>query len=61
MLEEVSLNLPAKAEDIAELKIGSVVFLNGLVYTAREGVYNKILSQGEALPDGVMEKSNGQF
>ena len=61
MLEQVTLNLPASPEDIAKLKIGSVVFLNGVVYTAREGVYNKVLNQGVALPDGVMELSNVNF
>ncbi|MBX2882308.1 MAG: fumarate hydratase C-terminal domain-containing protein [Granulosicoccus sp.] len=61
MLEQVSLNLPATPEDIAQLKIGSVVFLNGVVYTAREGVYNKVLNQGVALPDNVMELSNVNF
>ena len=61
MLEEVSVDLPAKPEDIANLTLGSVVYLNGVVYTAREGVYDRILVQGEALPDGLKTRSNVNF
>ncbi len=61
MLEHVSLNLPASGDDIAKLKIGSVVFLNGVVYTAREGVYHKVLNQGVALPEGLTQLSNANF
>ena len=42
-LREVNLQLPATAEDIAQLKPGNIVFLSGIVYTAREGVYDRIL------------------
>ena len=61
MLEQVHLDLPARPEDIAGLKLGSVVFLNGVVYTAREGVYDKVLTHGNPLPDGVIESSNVNF
>jgi L(+)-tartrate dehydratase beta subunit len=32
-----------------------------VIYTAREGVYKKIIENGEALPDGVKELSNVNF
>lgn len=44
------LDLPARAEDIARLEIGSAVYLNGTVYTAREGVYKQVLEEGVPLP-----------
>ncbi|XDZ66112.1 fumarate hydratase C-terminal domain-containing protein [Alphaproteobacteria bacterium LSUCC0684] len=44
------LDLPARPEDIARLKPGDVAYLNGIVYTAREGVYNRVLGGGEDLP-----------
>ena len=60
-LKQVRLSLPAKPEDIAALELGSVVFLSGLVYTAREGVYNRVLVEGHSLPPGLTEASNVNF
>jgi hypothetical protein len=42
--EGVPPNLPSRETSPAEL--GSAVYLNGLVYTAREGVYKKVLDEG---------------
>ncbi|MEZ5729940.1 MAG: fumarate hydratase C-terminal domain-containing protein [Burkholderiaceae bacterium] len=58
---QVRLSLPAKAEDIARLELADVVFLDGLVYTAREGVYQRVLGDGEPLPEGLVESSNVNF
>ena len=55
------LNLPAQKEDLAKLELGSAVFLNGLVYTAREGVYKKVLDDKEALPLDLRAISNVNF
>ena len=41
-LEEVSLQLPASPDAIAQLEVGSIVYLSGIVYTAREGVYDRV-------------------
>jgi len=60
-MKQVSLELPATPEAIAELKPGYIVTLNGLVYTAREGVYDRILSGRSKLPDGLKESSNVNF
>lgn len=60
-LRKVSLNLPASPEDIAALRPGDVAFLNGVVYTAREGVYERVLLKGEALPEGLRETTNANF
>ena len=61
MLNKVNLDLPASPDDIAKLAIGSIVFLNGIVYTAREGVYNKVLVDGRELPDDLVSRSNVNF
>lgn len=60
-LKQVSLNLPASPEDIAALELGSIVYMNGVVYTAREGVYQKVMADGEALPVDLDGLSNANF
>lgn len=41
--KEVKLATPLKREDIADLKIGDVVYLNGIVYTARDMAHIRIM------------------
>lgn len=57
----VRLKVPVKTEDLAGLKIGSVVYLDGIIYTAREGVYKKILEDGDSLPSDLQSLSNANF
>jgi L(+)-tartrate dehydratase beta subunit len=57
----VRLKVPVKPEDLAGLKIGSVVYLDGVIYTAREGVYKKVLEDGDDLPNGLQLLSNVNF
>ena len=61
MLEEVHLSLPADAGAIAALTLGSVVYLDGIVYTAREGVYQRVLNEGHPLPQALGKISNVNF
>jgi len=61
MLNKVSIDLPATPEAIAALELGAIVYLNGVVYTAREGVYDRILSQNGQLPEGFKSISNVNF
>lgn len=61
MLKEVSLDLPASPEAIAALEVGSIVYLNGIVYTAREGIYDRVLAQGHQIPDQLSALSNANF
>ena len=49
-LKTVHLQLPAKTEDLAALELGTVVYLTGRVYTAREGVYKRAVEDGAGLP-----------
>jgi len=60
-LKQVSLNLPATPEDIAALELGSIVYMNGVVYTAREGVYQKVIGEGQPLPVDLTGVSNANF
>ena len=55
------LDLPAKKEDIEKLELGSAVYLNGLVYTARESIYKRVLDDGEPLPVDLKSLSNVNF
>ncbi len=49
-LEEVRLSTPVTPAAIAGLELGQVVYLDGVVYTGREGVYRRILDEGVAPP-----------
>lgn len=60
-LREVRLTLPASPEAIAGLRPGDVAYLTGVVYTAREGVYERVLKRGEKLPEGLAEVTNANF
>ncbi len=60
-MDEVHLRTPVSDADIARLKLGDVVYLDGILYTAREGVYRKVVDQGFGLPAGVAELTNVNF
>lgn len=60
-LKQVRLKTPVSGEDLKSLEIGSVVFLDGLIYTAREGVYEKILNKGETPPVDFTQMTNINF
>jgi len=60
-LKQFRLKLPATKEDLAQLEPGAIVFLDGVVYTAREAVYKSVLEEGLELPEGLSEISNVNF
>ena len=45
-----SLKLPATTDDLRKLEIGTVVYLTGRVFTAREGVYKRAIEDGVGMP-----------
>lgn len=49
-LKTVELNLPVDFETLKTLELGTVVYLNGRVFTAREGVYKRAIEDGFGLP-----------
>ena len=56
------VDLPASDEAIAKFKPGDVVYLSGVVYTAREGIYQRVLAEGQTLPMNNLEVvSNANF
>ena len=61
LLQSVRLKVPASSDDIAKLEIGSIVYLDGIIYTGREGVYKRVIEDGVAIPAGITELSNVNF
>jgi L(+)-tartrate dehydratase beta subunit len=51
-LKTVRLNLPASTADLRGLEIGSVAYLTGRLFTAREGVYKRAIGDGFGMPAG---------
>ena len=60
-MDEVRLTTPVSAEAISQLKLGDVVYLDGILYTAREGVYRKVVDLGHGLPASVRALTNVNF
>src|SRR2546421_7010104 len=60
-MDEVRLTTPVSAEAISQLKLGDVVYLDGILYTAREGVYRKVVDLGQGLPASVRQLTNVNF
>jgi L(+)-tartrate dehydratase beta subunit len=60
-MDEVHLTTPVGDADLARLKLGDVVYLTGALYTAREGVYRKIVDEGAELPASVRALTNVNF
>ena len=59
--QATQLSIPVKSEDLENLKIGTIVYLNGIIYTGREGVYKRILEEGYDLPLDLPALSNANF
>ncbi|HQT38794.1 MAG TPA: fumarate hydratase C-terminal domain-containing protein [Acidocella sp.] len=49
-LKTVDLQLPATTAQLQALEIGTVVYLTGRVFTAREGVYKRVVEEGHGMP-----------
>jgi L(+)-tartrate dehydratase beta subunit len=49
-LKTVHLSLPASAADLRALELGTVVYLTGRVFTAREGAYKRAIEDGIGMP-----------
>jgi L(+)-tartrate dehydratase beta subunit len=60
-MREVHLTTPVGEADIARLELGDVVYLSGVLYTAREGVYRKVVDEGRGVPDSVRALTNVNF
>ena len=60
-MNEVRLTMPVSDADVARLELGDVVYLDGILYTAREGVYRKVVDEGWGLPESVRALTNVNF
>ena len=49
-LTQHRLTAPVSHEDLEPLQIGEVVYLDGRIFTGREGVYKKAVEEGAGLP-----------
>ena len=61
MSRKVSLDTRGAPDELAALQLGDVVYLNGVVYTAREGVYRKIVDGQAVFPSSVAGLSRTNF
>jgi len=60
-MKTVHINAPVSDQAVADLSQGDIVFLSGVIYTAREGVYKRVLETGESLPIDLAAISNINF
>ncbi|SDY88119.1 fumarate hydratase C-terminal domain-containing protein [Citreimonas salinaria] len=57
----IRLSTNPAPEALAELKLGDVVYLDGVIYTGREGVYKMALEDGADLPLDLPAESAANF
>ncbi len=55
------LSVPVSDADLATLELGDIVFLDGVIYTGREGVYQRYLGDNIEPPVPLAEISNVNF
>jgi L(+)-tartrate dehydratase beta subunit len=60
-LKKVRLKTPVQVADLRNLEVGNVVYLDGVLYTGREGLYNKLLVEGTPPPVPLQSISNVNF
>ena len=60
-LKRARLSVPVEDAALEGLEIGTVVHLDGVIYTGREGLYKRILDQGIAPPADLASLSNVNF
>jgi L(+)-tartrate dehydratase beta subunit len=60
-IREVSITLPATRDDIESLELGDAVFLNGLVFTGREGLYHMIFEKNVEPPIDIRTLGGATF
>lgn len=60
-IREVQLSTTPDEQAIADLKLGDIVYLTGLLYTAREGVYTRALENQANLPLDLPTESAANF
>lgn len=59
--KKIRLKTEPSREDLAQLQLGDVVYLDGTVYTAREGVYRRACEEDIPLPLDLPLESGANF
>ena len=59
--KKIRLSTNPKEDAIAALQIGDIVYLDGTIYTAREGVYMRVIEDGVDLPLDLPAVSAANF
>lgn len=57
----IHLNIPVQDSDLDALELGTIVYLSGVVYTGREGVYKRVIEEGFDIPLDLPTVSNVNF
>ena len=60
-LRKLRIDVPVSDDDLAQFRPGDVVYLDGVIYTGREGVYRKIIDEGAEPPVDLRALSNVNF
>jgi L(+)-tartrate dehydratase beta subunit len=60
-LREVYLTIPLQPEELAQLRLRDIVFLTGVIFTGREGVYEMLFERGQQPPVDIAARSNVTF
>lgn len=58
---EIVLSTTPTPEELAQLRLGDIVYLDGLMYTAREGVYMRALESKANIPMELPSESAANF
>ncbi len=58
---QIRLSTTPTADDLKELRLGDIVYLDGLIYTAREGVYMRALQDNANIPMELPSQSAANF
>ncbi len=57
-MKEIRLKMPVMPVDLAKLEAGMIVYLDGPLYTGREGLYRRVLDEGLKPPVDLASVSN---
>ena len=55
------LSTTPSPDALARLKLGDIIHLDGVIYTAREGVYKRAIEEGHPLPMDLPAESGANF
>jgi len=60
-MKQFRLKCPLDVEDLKRLKLGDLVYLDGVLFTGREGLYHRLIDERQDPPVPLHEISNVNF